>query len=47
MAIVADEDPEPADTSDVAEQDDAPEPDDDDDAEAEIDIDPDLAKAAA
>lgn len=48
-AIVADEDPEPANTSDVAEEDEAPEPDEDDDtdAEAEIEIDPDLAKAAA
>jgi len=48
-AIVADEDAEPVNTSEVAEEDEAPEPDDEDDAdvEAEIEIDPDLAKAAA
>jgi hypothetical protein len=49
MAIVADDGAEPANTSDVADEDEAPEPDDDDDGEAEIanEIDPDLAKAAA
>ena len=48
MAIVADDDAEPANTSDVAEEDEAPEPDDDDvDAEAEIEVDRDLAKEAA
>jgi hypothetical protein len=49
MAIVADDDAEPANTSDVTDEDEAPEPDGDDDAEAEIEneIDPDLAKAAA
>lgn len=49
MAIAAEDDAEPANASDVAEEDEAPEPDDDDDAEAEIEneIDPDLAKAAA
>ena len=48
-AIVADEDAEPVNTSEVAEEDEAPEPDDEDDADvkAEIEIDPDLAKAAA
>jgi len=48
MAIVAD-DAEPANTSDDAEEDEAPEPDDDDDvdAEAEIEVDRDLAKEAA
>jgi hypothetical protein len=45
MAIAAEDDAEPANASDVADEDEAPEPDDDDDAEAEID--PDLAKAAA
>jgi hypothetical protein len=48
MAVVADDDAEPANASDVAEEDEVPEPDDDDeDAEAEIEIDPDLAKTAA
>jgi len=46
-AVVTDEDAEPVNTSDVAEEDEAPEPDDQDDAEGEIEIDPDLAKAAA
>jgi len=48
-AIVADEEAEPANTSDVADEDEVPELDDDDDADvaAETEIDPDLAKAAA
>jgi uncharacterized protein (TIGR02300 family) len=46
-AIVADDDAEPVNASDVADEDEVPEPDDDDDAEAEIEVDPDLAKVAA